>query len=122
MVATNLMGDVISDEASAATGSIGLAPSANVNPERRKPAMFEPIHGSAPDIVGQERANPIAAILAAAMMLDWLGEKDAAKAIERSVGRVLEEGSVRTPDLGGTAKTNEVTGAILAKLGLTLRA
>jgi tartrate dehydrogenase/decarboxylase/D-malate dehydrogenase len=122
MVATNLMGDVISDEASAATGSIGLAPSANVNPERRKPAMFEPIHGSAPDIVGQQRANPIGAILAAAMMLDWLGENDAAKAIERSVARVLEEGSVRTPDLGGRSKTSEVTDAILAKLGLTLRA
>ena len=122
MVATNLMGDVISDEASAATGSIGLAPSANVNPERRKPAMFEPIHGSAPDIVGQQRANPIASILAVAMMLDWLGETDAAKAIERSVGRVLEEGSVRTPDLGGSAKTHDLTDAVLAKLGLTLRA
>ena len=122
MVTTNLMGDIISDESSAATGSIGLAPSGNMNPERRKPAMFEPIHGSAPDIAGKELANPIAAILAAAMMLDWFGEKEAAEAIERSVGRVLEEGSARTPDLGGRSTTSDVTDAVLAKLGLTLRA
>jgi tartrate dehydrogenase/decarboxylase / D-malate dehydrogenase len=122
VVATNLMGDIISDEASAATGSIGLAPSANVNPERRKPAMFEPIHGSAPDIAGQQRANPTAAILAAAMMLDWLGESEAAKAIERSVGHVLEARRSVTPDLGGTARTSELTDAVLTELGLTLRA
>ena len=122
LVTTNLMGDIISDESSAATGSIGLAPSANVNPERRKPAMFEPVHGSAPDIAGQEKANPTAAILAAAMMLDWLGESEAAQAIERSVGRVLEARRFVTPDLGGTARTSEVTGAILAELGLALRA
>jgi len=122
LVATNLMGDVISDESSAATGSIGLAPSANVNPERPRPAMFEPIHGSAPDIAGQQKANPTAAILAAAMMLDWLGESEAAKAIERSVGRVLEQRKSVTPDLGGTATTSQVTDAILDELGLALRA
>lgn len=122
LVATNLMGDIISDEASAATGSIGLAPSANVNPERRKPAMFEPIHGSAPDIAGKKLANPTAAILAAAMMLDWLGERDAAKAVERSVGRVLQARAAVTPDLGGTAATSGVTDAILAELGATVRA
>lgn len=122
IVATNLMGDVISDEASAATGSIGLAPSANVNPERRRPAMFEPIHGSAPDIAGKQKANPTAAILAAAMMLDWLGETESSKAIERSVGTVLQERRHVTPDLGGTAKTSEVTDAIISELGLALRA
>ena len=122
MVATNLMGDIISDEASSATGSIGLAPSANVNPERRKPAMFEPIHGSAPDIAGQKRANPTAAILAAAMMLDWLGEREAAKAIERSVGHVLAERLSLTPDLGGSAATSQLTDAIISNLGLALRA
>ena len=122
VVATNLMGDILSDEASAATGSIGLAPSACVNPERRRPAMFEPIHGSAPDIAGKQLANPTASILAAAMMLDWLGETESAKAIERSVGRVLEEKRAVTPDLGGTAKTSELTDAILADLGLVLRA
>ena len=122
LVTTNLMGDIISDESSAATGSIGLAPSANVNPERRKPAMFEPIHGSAPDIAGQQKANPAAAILAAAMMLDWLGETGASKAIERSVGTVLQERRHITPDLGGTARTSEVTDAIIGELGLALRA
>lgn len=122
LVTTNLMGDIISDESSAATGSIGLAPSANVNPERRKPAMFEPVHGSAPDIAGQGKANPTAAILAAAMMLDWFGEREAAQAIERSVGRVLEQRRSVTPDLGGNARTSEVTDAILSELGLALRA
>jgi tartrate dehydrogenase/decarboxylase / D-malate dehydrogenase len=126
MVTTNLMGDIISDEAAAATGSIGLAPSANVNPERKRPGMFEPIHGSAPDIAGRQKANPIAAILAAALMLDWLGESEAAKGIERSVGRVLEARRVRTPDLGGTSRTAEITDAVLAQLreelGLSLRA
>jgi tartrate dehydrogenase/decarboxylase/D-malate dehydrogenase len=122
MVTTNLMGDILSDEASAATGSIGLAPSANVNPQRRKPAMFEPVHGSAPDIAGQRRANPTAAILAAALMLDWLGEAEAAKAIEGSVGRALLAGGSRTPDLGGTATTQEAADAILAELALALRA
>ncbi|MBV8599968.1 MAG: tartrate dehydrogenase, partial [Candidatus Eremiobacteraeota bacterium] len=86
------------------------------------PSMFEPIHGSAPDIAGQHKANPTAAILAAGLMLEWLGEAEAAKAVERAVGHVLSERRVRTPDLGGTSTTTEVTDAIIAQLGLALRA
>jgi tartrate dehydrogenase/decarboxylase / D-malate dehydrogenase len=116
IVATNLMGDILSDEAAAVVGSIGLAPSANVDPQRRSPGMFEPIHGSAPDIAGRGVANPTAAILAAAMLLDWVGEAEAAGRIERAVAAVLGAGRVRTPDLGGTAGTADVTAAVLAAL------
>jgi tartrate dehydrogenase/decarboxylase/D-malate dehydrogenase len=116
IVATNLMGDILSDEAAAAVGSIGLAPSANVDPLRRAPGMFEPIHGSAPDIAGKGIANPIAAILAGAMLLDWIGESESAARVERAVERVLGAGEVRTPDLGGTARGAEVTDAVLAAL------
>src|ERR687886_179027 len=112
IVATNLMGDILSDEAAAVVGSIGLAPSANVNPDRGGPSMFEPIHGSAPDIAGQGSANPTAAILAAAMMLDWLGETTAPRCIERAVDATLAAGRARTPDLGGSARTSDVTVAI----------
>jgi tartrate dehydrogenase/decarboxylase/D-malate dehydrogenase len=116
MVATNLMGDILSDEAACAAGSIGLAASANLDPTRRGPSMFEPIHGSAPDIAGKGIANPTATILAGSMMLDWLGEPQAAKAIRDAVDEVLAEGRVRTPDLGGSARTPDVTAAIIAKL------
>jgi tartrate dehydrogenase/decarboxylase/D-malate dehydrogenase len=119
IVATNLMGDILSDEAAAVVGSIGLAPSANINPERRGPSMFEPIHGSAPDIAGQGIANPTAAILAAAMMLDWLGETTAARCIERAVDATLAAGRARTPDLGGSARTSDVTVAIREELAAT---
>jgi len=116
VVATNLMGDILSDEAAAVVGSIGLAPSANVDPRRRNPGMFEPIHGSAPDIAGRGIANPTAAILAAALLLDWLGETESAARIERAVEQVLGARRVRTPDLGGTARTADVTAAVLAAL------
>jgi len=116
VVATNLMGDIISDEAACVCGSIGLAASANINPSRRTPALFEPIHGSAPDIAGRGIANPIGAILAAGMMLDWLGETKASRAVEAAVAMVLATGRVRTPDLAGHASTADMTDAILAGL------
>ncbi len=116
IVATNLMGDILSDEAAAITGSIGLAGSANLNPARTGPSMFEPIHGSAPDIAGKGIANPIGAISAAALMLDWLGEHAAARRVERAVETVLRAGAVRTPDLGGRARTQDVTAAVIGEL------
>jgi tartrate dehydrogenase/decarboxylase / D-malate dehydrogenase len=108
VVASNLFGDILSDLGGAITGSLGLAPSANINPERTTPSLFEPVHGSAPDIAGKGIANPIAAIRSAAMMLDFLGEKDAAEMIERAVYSCLQDGKVRTPDLGGKSTTVEV--------------
>src|SRR5271154_1660976 len=116
VVASNLFGDILSDLSAILTGSIGLAPSANLDPTRRYPSMFEPVHGSAPDIAGRGIVNPLAAILSASMMLDHLGSEDAGRAVERAVAAVLAEGSVRTPDLGGTSSTREVTDALLAKL------
>jgi tartrate dehydrogenase/decarboxylase/D-malate dehydrogenase len=119
VVCANLFGDILSDEAAALAGGIGLAPGGNVNPERRHPSMFEPIHGSAPDIAGKGIANPLAAVLAGAMLLRFVGDGEprcsrAADAIERAVGQLLAEGRVRTPDLGGSAKTSEVGDAICA--------
>ncbi len=108
VVASNLFGDILSDLAGAITGSLGLAPSANINPERKFPSLFEPVHGSAPDIAGKGIANPIAAIRSAAMMLDFLGEHEAAKAIDAAVVENLADANIRTPDLGGTATTVEV--------------
>lgn len=116
MVATNLMGDILSDEAACAAGSIGLAASANLDPTRKGPSMFEPIHGSAPDIAGRGIANPAATILAGAMMLDWLGETAAATSVNDAVEAVLAEGRVRTPDMGGNARTTDVTDAVIAKI------
>lgn len=116
VVASNLFGDILSDLAAAVTGSIGLAPSANLDPERRYPSMFEPVHGSAPDIAGRGIANPLAAILSGAMMLEHLGEAPAARAVERAVAAVLAEGRVRTPDLGGSSSTREVAEAVAARL------
>jgi tartrate dehydrogenase/decarboxylase/D-malate dehydrogenase len=124
VVAGNMFGDILSDEAAAVAGGIGLAPGANVNPERRYPSMFEPIHGSAPDIAGQGIANPLAAILAGAMLLRFLGAGerqapaagDAAAAIEACVADLLAEGQVRTPDLGGMNRTPEVGDAVCARL------
>lgn len=112
IVASNLFGDILSDVSAAVTGSIGLAASANVDPTRRFPSMFEPVHGSAPDIAGKGVANPLAAILSAGMMLDHLGLTEAAAKIERAVRAVLAEGCVRTPDLGGTNSTAEVAAAV----------
>ena len=116
LVASNLFGDVLSEVGAAITGSLGLAPSANLNPPRRWPSMFEPVHGSAPDIAGQGVANPTAAILSAAMMLEWLGEHDAASAVREAAIDTLREGRVRTPDLGGAATTSEMGAAVRIRL------
>jgi tartrate dehydrogenase/decarboxylase/D-malate dehydrogenase len=116
VVASNLFGDILSDVSAILVGSIGLAPSANLDPTRRYPSMFEPVHGSAPDIAGRGVVNPMAAILSAAMMLDHLGIENAARSIERAVAAVLREGKYRTPDLGGTSTTSEVTAAVIDRL------
>jgi tartrate dehydrogenase/decarboxylase / D-malate dehydrogenase len=112
VVASNLFGDILSDLSAAVVGSIGLAPSANLNPEREFPSMFEPVHGSAPDITGKGIANPIAQIWSGAMMMEHLGETKAARAIEKAVEAVLAQSDVRTPDLGGKASTRDVGDAI----------
>jgi tartrate dehydrogenase/decarboxylase/D-malate dehydrogenase len=115
IVGSNLFGDILSDLTGGITGSLGLNPSANLNPERRFPSLFEPVHGSAPDIAGKGIANPTGAILSAAMMLDWLGEADAAAAVRRAVERALAEGNM-TPDAGGTSTTTAITAAIVKRL------
>jgi len=111
VVATNLFGDILSDLGPACTGTIGIAPSANLNPERKFPSLFEPVHGSAPDIYGQNIANPVAMIWSGAMMLDFLGERAAHDAILKAIERVLKDGP-RTRDLGGQASTTEMGEAI----------
>jgi tartrate dehydrogenase/decarboxylase/D-malate dehydrogenase len=105
VVASNLFGDILSDLGPACTGTIGIAPSGNINPERRFPSLFEPVHGSAPDIAGQGIANPVGQIWAAAMMLDHLGEAEASAAIIRAIESVLTAPALRTRDLGGQADT-----------------
>ena len=117
VVASNLFGDILSDLGPAVVGGMGIAPGANINPEREFPSMFEPVHGSAPDIAGQGIANPIACCWTGAMMLDHLGETEAADAIVRAIEAVTEEGKVLTRDLGGTAKTEDVVQAVMKKLG-----
>ena len=116
VVASNLFGDILSDLGPAVAGGIGIAPSANLNPERLYPSMFEPVHGSAPDIAGQGIANPIATLWSVAMMLDFLGEQEAGKRLMAAIEAVTAEGKYLTPDLGGNAKTNEFTSAVLALL------
>jgi tartrate dehydrogenase/decarboxylase / D-malate dehydrogenase len=111
VVGSNLFGDILSDLGPACTGTIGIAPSSNLNPERDFPSMFEPVHGSAPDIAGRNIANPIGQIWSGAMMLDHLGHPDAAEAILHAIEAVLIEGP-HTPDLGGTASTQELGKAI----------
>jgi tartrate dehydrogenase/decarboxylase/D-malate dehydrogenase len=116
VVASNLFGDILSDLSAIVAGSIGLAASANLDPLRRYPSMFEPVHGSAPDIVGKGIANPLATIFSVSMMLEHLGEADAAKDVERAIVEVLAEERVRTPDLGGSNTTMQVTDAVIQKL------
>ncbi len=111
IVATNLHADILSDLAGALAGSLGVAPTANIDPERRYPSMFEPIHGSAFDITGKGIANPVATFWTASQMLDHLGESDAAARLMRAVERVCAEG-ILTPDVGGTATTRDVTDAV----------
>ena len=115
VVASNLFGDILTDLSGAVVGSLGLNPSANLNPERSFPSMFEPVHGSAPDIAGRGIANPTAAILSAGMMLDWLGVPEPAEAIESAVDAALKAGQT-TPDLAGSLTTAEMTDAIIARL------
>ena len=117
VVGSNLFGDILSDLGAAVVGSIGIAPSANLNPERKYPSMFEPVHGSAPDIAGKGIANPVAQIWSGAMMLDHLGEAEAAREVERAFTKILAEGGPRTADLGGTATTREAGEAIAAEIG-----
>lgn len=116
VVASNLFGDILTDLSAIIVGSMGLAASANLNPDRRFPSLFEPVHGSAPDIAGQGIANPLAAILSAAMMLDHLQIPAAGDRIRMAVRDLLKSGGPRTPDLGGTASTVEVGTAIEAKI------
>jgi tartrate dehydrogenase/decarboxylase/D-malate dehydrogenase len=116
IVATNLHADILSDLAAALAGSLGIAPTANLNPERKTPSMFEPIHGSAFDIVGKGVANPVAAFWTAAMMLEHLGEANAATRLMRAVERVTADLALHTPDLGGKATTQQVTEAVCETL------
>ena len=116
VVGSNLFGDILSDLGPAVAGSIGIAPSANINPDRTGPSMFEPVHGSAPDIAGKGICNPIGQIWSGAMMLDHLGETEAAAAIIAAFEDVLKNGGPRTRDLGGTATTMEVGEAIAAAI------
>ena len=111
VVASNLFGDILSDLGPACTGTIGIAPSANLNPERKFPSLFEPVHGSAPDIYGKNVANPIGQIWSAALMLDFLGYPDVSKQVVSAIETVLAEGP-RTPDMGGKASTQDVGRAI----------
>ncbi len=117
IVASNLFGDIITDIGSAISGSLGVAPGGNINPDRTTPSMFEPIHGSAPDIAGKGIANPIAAIWAAAMMVGHLGHPDAEARILGAIEKVLTSGDVKTPDLGGKATTAQMTAAVRAAMG-----
>jgi tartrate dehydrogenase/decarboxylase / D-malate dehydrogenase len=112
VVGSNLFGDILSDLGPAVTGTIGIAPSANLNPERRFPSMFEPVHGSAPDIAGRNIANPIGQIWSGALMLEHLGQKAAADAILKAIERVLAAGSELTPDMGGKASTPSLADAV----------
>jgi tartrate dehydrogenase/decarboxylase/D-malate dehydrogenase len=119
VVGSNLFGDILSDLGPAVVGSIGIAPSANLNPEREFPSMFEPVHGSAPDIAGKGIANPIGQIWSGAMMLRHLGEAKVADAVEAAIADVLAKGRVRTPDIGGNASTKDLGQAVAAALGGT---
>jgi tartrate dehydrogenase/decarboxylase/D-malate dehydrogenase len=117
VVGSNLFGDILSDLSAIIVGSMGLAPSANIDPSRRFPSMFEPVHGSAPDIAFKGIVNPLATILCAAQMVEHLGLPEAAADIERAVAKVLADGHIRTPDLGGSSTTARVTDAVISAMG-----
>ncbi len=117
IVASNLFGDILTDLGGALQGSLGLPASANLNPERRYPSMFEPVHGSAPDIAGRGIASPLASVWAGAMMLEHLGETEAAALVMKAMERTIAEGHTLTADLGGSSTTDEVADAVIAALG-----
>jgi len=114
VVGSNLFGDILSDLGPAVVGSIGIAPSGNLNPEKEFPSMFEPVHGSAPDIAGKGIANPIGQIWSGAMMLRHLGASEAAEAVENAIAEILAQAKVRTPDIGGRSTTGDLGAAIAA--------
>jgi tartrate dehydrogenase/decarboxylase / D-malate dehydrogenase len=116
VVASNLFGDILSDLGPACTGTIGIAPSANINPPREFPSLFEPVHGSAPDIAGRGIANPVGQVWSAAMMLDHLGHPEAGAAVVAAIESVLAEGTSLTPDMGGTATTADLGTAIASRV------
>ena len=116
VVASNLFGDILSDLGPACTGTIGIAPSANINPEKKFPSLFEPVHGSAPDIAGEGIANPIGQIWSGALMLDYLGEKEAASSIVKSIEKTLFDKKNRTKDLGGDSNTTQCTQSVIDNL------
>jgi len=118
VVASNFFGDILSDLGPAVAGGIGIAPSANLNPERAHPSMFEPVHGSAPDIAGKGIANPIAILWSVVMMLEFFAQNDAAADLMGAIEAVTTEGRALTPDLGGQAGTVEFTDAVLEKMAL----
>jgi tartrate dehydrogenase/decarboxylase/D-malate dehydrogenase len=115
VVASNLFGDILTDLSAAVAGSIGIAPSANINPSREHPSMFEPVHGSAPDIAGKGIANPIGQVWSAVMMLEHLGQEAAAAHLMRSMEEVIRRGAT-TPDVGGTSNTSEVSDEIVEQI------
>ena len=117
VVASNLFGDILTDISAATVGSMGLAPSANLNPGRQYPSMFEPVHGSAFELIGKGLVNPLATILAAAMMVEFLGDNDAGTRIRQAVADNLREDKIRTPDIGGKSSTSEVGDDIVRRLG-----
>jgi tartrate dehydrogenase/decarboxylase / D-malate dehydrogenase len=117
IVGSNLFGDILSDLTAAVAGSIGIAPAANLNPERDHPSMFEPVHGSAPDIAGQGIANPVGQVWTGALMLEHLGHDEAAKDLHRAIEQVIDDRANHTPDLGGSATTDGVTAALEAAIG-----
>ena len=115
VVASNLFGDILTDLSAIIVGSMGLAASGNIDPTRRHPSMFEPVHGSAPDITGQGIANPLAAVLSVAMMFEHLGLDTSAASIHQAVKELLASGGPRTPDLGGTATTEQVGNDLVSR-------
>jgi tartrate dehydrogenase/decarboxylase/D-malate dehydrogenase len=118
VVASNLFGDILTDLGSAMLGSIGISPSANINPEKRFPSMFEPIHGSAPDIAGKGIANPLGGLWSMVLMLEHLNLADMASPLMDAIASVVAERRLKTPDMGGTSTTSDIVDAVCSRLGM----